>query len=523
MFHLNTKMLRALGVVVALVALVAPCATFGSTLPELTAVHNGPYKAGFKTIEVYDYTRTFRASRDYFGNPIEGETARPVQICVWYPSKTVADAQPLTLGEYAFPYPERQEFFNFVSQLQDRENMRMQGMLRGLEPVLSLFSNEVEAVRGAPEVEGKFPVVIYAGDRTMGIIDNSPMWEYLASHGYVVAALHSVGTSALNPVMTVRDLETQARDIELALAQMRDVPQADMKRVAVAGRGQGAQAAVLVGMRNSSVGAVLVLGELAGMGETTPVLLEHPEYDASALWVPILHVGTQPGMCDAFRYADRTSVTDTMLTRMSLTYYGIIAGTGPAADTTQTARTLNLYQDIFPYVHDFLAWKFEDDSEAARRFDETSAGQQGEWVTTHVAAESRPPTSDEFLAIITAQGVSKAREVLDKFGLPTQAEPVLVENLYNGLGYQFYQRGDHASALVLLKWGTVAYPQSANAWDSYAEVSLGAGDRDVALKAWKKSLELLDTDTTTDPRVIEVLRGSVPQRISELEGDGQEQ
>lgn len=522
MFHLNNKMFRAFGAVVALVALALPCVAFGTTAPELTAVQNGQYKVGFKTIEVYDYTRTFRASRDYFGNPIEGETARPVQVCVWYPSEAVADAQPLTLGEYAFPYPERQEFFNFVSRLQDRENMRMQGMLRGLEPVMALFGTETGAVRGAPEVEGKFPVVIYAGDRTTGIMDNSPMWEYLASHGYVVAGLHSVGTSGLNPTATVRDLETQARDMELALAQMRGVPQADLQRVALAGRGQGAQAAVLVGMRNSSVGAVLVLGELAGMGENSPVLLEHPEYDASALWVPILHVGTRPGMCDAFKYADRTSVTDTNLTPMSLTYYGIIAGLGPAADTVQAVQALGQYQDIFPFVHDFLAWKFEDDSGAAKRFEPSSTGQQGEWVIAHASAEPRPPTSDEFLAIIAGPGVTTAGEVLDKFGLPTPSEPVLAENLYNGLGYQFFQRGDAASGVVVLKWGTIAYPQSANAWDSYAEVSLAAGDREGALKAWKKSLELFDTDTTTDPRVIEVLKGTVPQRISELEaGEGQ--
>lgn len=137
---------------------------------------------------------------------------------------------------------------------------------------------------------------------------------------------------------------------------------------------------------------------------------------------------------------------------------------------------------------------------------------------THTAAESRPPSVDELIAIIQSQGVTKAKEVLDQFGLPTEAEPVLDENIYNGLGYQFYQRGDATSGLVVLEWGTVAYPKSPNAWDSFAEVSLAAGDRDGALQAWKKSLELLSTDTTTDPRIVNYLKESVPQRIKELEG-----
>lgn len=364
MINQKNKLSMVICAIAALLALVLPCTTFGVTLPDLTAVHHGPHIVGFKTIEVYDYTRTFRASRDYFGNPIEGETARPMQICVWYPATALPDAQPLSLAEYAFPYPERQELFNFVSALQNRENGRMQGMFGTLDMVLSLFSGEVGAVRGAPEVEGKFPVVIYAGDRTTGIIDNAPLCEYLASYGYVVAGLQSVGTTALNPMMTVRDLETQARDMELTLAQMRDDEQVDMSRVAVVGRGQGAQAAVLFAIRNSSVGAVMVLGGLAGQGESSPVLLEHPEYDASALWVPILHVGSQPGMCDAFRFSDRTSLTDSLVTPMSLSYYGVIAGLRPEADTAQAARSVEQYQHIFPYVHDFLVWKFEADSAA---------------------------------------------------------------------------------------------------------------------------------------------------------------
>ena len=520
MFHLNSKTFRAFGAVVALATLALPCIVVGSTISDLMAAEPSPYRVGFKTIEAYDYTRTFRASRDYFGNPIEGETARPVQICMWYPSEAVADAQPLTLGEYAFPYPERQEFFNFVSRLQDRENMRMQGMLRGLEPVLSLFSNEVEAVRGAPEVEGKFPVVIYAGDRSTGIIDNSPLCEYLASFGFVVVGLHSVGTSGLTPVMTVRDLETQARDMEFALAEIRNLPNADMSHVAVAGRGQGAQAAVLVGMRNSSVSAVVVLGGLAGQGEGSPALLEHPQYDASSLWVPLLHVGARQGMCDAFRFADRVEVTHTMLTPMTQTYYGVIALLRPDADRAQLERTTTLYEETFPSVRYFLAWKLEGDAKAEERLEERY---QGNWKMTSMSAESRPPTSDELIAIIGGQGVKRAQEVLDKFGLPTEAAPVLDENVYNGLGYRFYQGGDAASGVVVLKWGTIAYPQSANAWDSYAEVSLGAGDREGALKAWRRSLKLLDTDTTANRALIEVLRQSIPQRISELEGGNQGQ
>jgi len=63
----------------------------------------GPYAVGFKTIEQYDYSRTFQPVKDYFGNPLPGQTARPIQVCYWYPAEP--GGTRMVYGEYAFPYP----------------------------------------------------------------------------------------------------------------------------------------------------------------------------------------------------------------------------------------------------------------------------------------------------------------------------------------------------------------------------------------------------------------------------------
>ncbi len=506
-------------VLIAVAAAFLPVNVASITAPELSTLGDGQYAVGFKTIESYDYTRTFSASRDYFGDQIEGEVARPFQLCLWYPATATADDTRLTLGEYAFPYPADENFFDFVSQLQTRENGRLQGIFRNLSLVLSLLGSEASAVRDAAPVEGKFPAVILSGDRTTDILDNAPLAEYLASHGYVVAILHSVGTTSLNPQADLRNLETQARDMQLALSIIRQQPQVNVSKVAVGGSAFGAQAALITAMRDSRVAAAILEGRLSSMGESEPAVHSHPDFDTSRLTVPVLYVGQDDGLPDTFPYADRVSAVSHGLPAMAASYYGLIQALAPGADSTQLPQMIQAYQQVCHHVHDFLAWQFESDPDAQARITGTKTAANDNFQISYTKAEPRPPTADELLAILQTKGVATAKEILDRFGLPTRENPVLTEAVYNVTGYQFLQRGDPASAVTILQWATIIAPGSANAWDSYAEACLAAGDRETALSASRKSLELIPTDSTSGDALLNILRETVPQRISDLEAE----
>ena len=89
--------------------------------PYAGALEPGQYSVGFKTLEMFDNSRTVLSKYDYFGAPIEGNRERPIQICVWYPAKEKDDAQKMVLGEYNFPYPDNAEFIDYLSEIQNRE------------------------------------------------------------------------------------------------------------------------------------------------------------------------------------------------------------------------------------------------------------------------------------------------------------------------------------------------------------------------------------------------------------------
>lgn len=64
------------------------------------------------------------------------------------------------------------------------------------------------------------------------------------------------------------------------------------------------------------------------------------------------------------------------------------------------------------------------------------------------------------------------------------------EGYLNDQAYGLVQRGDAATALLLMQLNTELYPESANAWDSLGEVALMRGDKALARSAYRKALAL---------------------------------
>ena len=64
------------------------------------------------------------------------------------------------------------------------------------------------------------------------------------------------------------------------------------------------------------------------------------------------------------------------------------------------------------------------------------------------------------------------------------------ESAVNRLGYRLIAANNNYDALRILKLNTEKYPNASNTYDSYGEILLLTGDKENAIKAYKKSLEL---------------------------------
>lgn len=78
---------------------------------------------------------------------------------------------------------------------------------------------------------------------------------------------------------------------------------------------------------------------------------------------------------------------------------------------------------------------------------------------------------------------------------------VLEENDMNGYGYRLMGEEKRKEALSIFKLNTELYPNSANAFDSYAEALAGSGNKTAAFKNYERSLQLNPQNTNAADQI----------------------
>lgn len=469
----------------------------------------GSYNVGFKTIEKYDYSRTFMPKYDYFGNPAEGERARPIQICVWYPAKANPEAQPMVYGEYNFPYPEDDRFYDILSRLQGQDNGFLYFAFQNdAGTVIDFLSVEMNAVKDAIPYEGKFPLLIYFSNLRSGIGDNALLCEYLASQGFVVATSHSYGTHETGGQINQGDLETQISDKEFIFANIKDFPNVDMNKIGAFGSGFGGLAAMLYPMRCGDIDAALSLNNPFIVRDYTEFSSNSPYFSAENLKVPFMNMYSNDigevdlSLLDSLRYSERFSIQFPQTPRTAFTSYRLLATKMPGRENTISENEQECYLAICRYTLNFFN-AFLNNSETARKFvynfPEKNKIQSDLMTVSFMTANDIPPSPADFMQIVEGEGgVQKAIEIYEKFKVEEPGHTLFNEATFNQLGYNLLTRGEVDNALVIFKMNTEVYPQSCNVWDSYADGLTAAGDTAKTIECMHKAMECIPNDDVNE-------------------------
>ena len=308
---------------------------------------HGPYGVGFKSVALWDRTRTL----------LHG--ARPLLVSIWYPAAPEARAPHMHLRDYAWlatlpgQLPRdgaaahrsaERLLIDSIYQVTDTARAR-----RALDaPTL--------AVREAPATTGKFPIIVYGPGRDGVSFDNSDLMEDLASHGYLVVASPSWGPDGPMP-SGFEGIETQARDMEFLLAYARGLPDADTTRSAIVGYSWGGMSNILVAMRNSSVNAVVSLdGSIAYWYERR--FKGGPFVDPDHLRVPFLMLKqgdpgdlSSYGADSVFAFFPEIRHADARLVKLAHANHHNFSSLHNALDTDDSA---SVYPQVAQYAIAFL-------------------------------------------------------------------------------------------------------------------------------------------------------------------------
>ena len=240
----------------------------------------GPYAAGVRLVEQYDYSRTFQPAIDELGRPYPGERARPIQTLIWYPADK-SSRQPMTWGDYVALSDSQ------VSFGRPRTMPAAADYFKSL--IAPSMADPMAGIRDAQPARGRFPVVIYAASFSSWAWENPELGEYLASWGYVVIASPGMGVGQ-ESTHDVAGTEAQARDIAFLVGYAHTLPDADPDRLAVAGFSWGGLSNLYAAARDDRIKALV---DLDGSIRYWPGLVKAVGIDPSRMTIPLLYFKSQ--------------------------------------------------------------------------------------------------------------------------------------------------------------------------------------------------------------------------------------
>ncbi|TFH46497.1 MAG: tetratricopeptide repeat protein [ANME-2 cluster archaeon] len=442
----------------------------------------GDCEVGFKLIETVDNSRVFNFSieeKEY--------KPRPLRIHLWYPSKQKSENY-LTVDSYLKICSE--DFVPIV-------NLPVQ-LQKGLgNENLEQFSNKQTAsiLNAIPEY-GNFPLIIIG----QGLYFESPLshfilCEYLASHGYIVATSALFGTHNRLVNLNVQDLETQIRDMEFIIAEVKKQKITSSNKTGIIGFDLGGMSGMILTMRNPGIAAFISLdaGILYEHFSGLPGI--HQNYNLDNFRVPWLHITQSRFIQDSSiqttmskkKYGDNYLVTTNTTNHANFTSYSICGIENPVpAYWGEIADDLeSVYIEICDYSKSFL-------DQYLKQINIGLNPNKYEYLSTLFKKGcDNIIVEDDLINQIIVNGVKTVYPIIRERKRNFPSEPIIEETKLNWLGYHFlYWWGREKEAIDVFKLLAELYPDSLNAYDSLGESYYINGQTDLAIINYEKSLEL---------------------------------
>jgi pimeloyl-ACP methyl ester carboxylesterase len=492
----------------------------------------GDHAVGFTARFEYDYSRTFRAKTDLDGKMVAGNRARPIQIAIWYPTKK-ASTNFMKYEEYAYLLGQELEFGPSTEQIKNAGLQQFSTQRRNFSSasqaaIDQLLQTKTAAVKDATPAAGKFPLIVYAPGASGTSVENPVFCEFLASHGYIVAALPSLGAYARTASIDLTGFYAHMQDIEFVIGYMQKFPNIDPDHLALAGFSMGGSAATLVQMRNFDIDAVVYLDT----GIIFPIVESwfRPSnyYNPSDLRAPQLYLtradapDINVNFLDSIPYADTHSLLfEEGYRHVDFISDGIFTGVIPGYLPEKVKNAQQLFEFISQYSLQFLNAYVRKDPQALAQLKKKPQ----EWGVSpsFVSAEFKPaakapPREWELTNLIREGGFDRAKVIYEEQKRQNPKTSIFRENVMNAMGYEFLFRGNRDMAIKILSLNAEAFPKSANANDSLSEAYETAGNKELALQFAEKGIALLAQDTSLDDRRREVIKRILEDRVKKLKG-----
>jgi dienelactone hydrolase len=278
---------------IAACVVVLVCQAASATDSFKFSAEYGAYDVGFKVVQQYDQSRSYRPGVDAItGEPDPGPSGRPIQTLIWYPA--ASPGRPLVYADY-LDLAGREDRFDLD---EDQSRRIAEDALREHVPfgastadIARIRVQPVHATADAPVAHGTFPLIIYAPSDGSSAFENDSLCEYLASHGYVVIASPSHGAHVRYMTDgsiqdTVENTRAQAADIGFLIGYGSSMANVDSAKVGVVAYSWGGMSSAFAAVADNRIDALV---DIEGSVRYFPkVLAAAPEVTPDRIQVPLL-------------------------------------------------------------------------------------------------------------------------------------------------------------------------------------------------------------------------------------------
>lgn len=511
----------------ALLVLGTPAAAVGQSAFAATiepgssmALDYGPHAVGFRVINARDSSRAFRPKRDWRGAPA-AETARPVQVSLWFPAETGAAGTPMKAGEFRL-LREAELSFEEPSPT-DAERLRdafIEQVARFGTPnadAATVWESPTPALRGARAVPGRHPAVLYPGAAG---VSNPLLPAYLASHGFVVASFPSNGRmteTALEFTPNALTLDTNLDDTGFVYSLLRRLPDVDPNRVALASFSGSSLTALLWQMRDMQADALVAIEGWERYRRGVEIVRPSVHYDPARVRVPFLMIERAPAeaspayakvpdVVDSLRYADvwRVAFRDAA----HGDFLSHVTGGRSAAHPL-------VYELSALMVRLFLQANLNGDADAARALDDLAPPDSaGADFFTSVARPALPaaPTEEELFRLAETD----AAAAVSAWRAARQREPERPLFREHVIARAAIFAGRAEDRVALRGLVAEAYPASIDARFALGQAFADADRWAEARTALQEALRLVEADVSLDNGERAAWRERIEARLAEL-------
>lgn len=229
-----------------------------ATSPLWGHLEPGPYDVGLRQLTFIESTRD--------DSQLDAQAERrPIEVVLWYPAMHNKEQSRLQFQDYVHLLPQ----FRETRQPDARYQWLSTGISGDANAVgrdtLDLILNAaMHASQSASPVSGEFPLVLWTM-RHETLVAQSVLCEYVASHGYVVAAARYAGPALPMPWALETEEEkhatfaTHLQDLTFALESLEQEPMIDASRVSVLTWSYAAEQAPRIQMDHANVKLVIGL------------------------------------------------------------------------------------------------------------------------------------------------------------------------------------------------------------------------------------------------------------------------